>query len=217
MGSPRRAVTAVAADQLPDADSICAVLDRLAGELGLVVERRKNGRAALVGADGRRVQAWREDYPYPERLGRKEYEPAKRLLQIELLKLQRSVKSSGSRVLIIFEGRDAAGKGGTIRRFTENLNPRGARVVALDKPAAHEQGDNYLRRYLPHLPTAGEIVMFDRSWYNRAGIERVMGFATEAQIATFLVDTPLVERAIIDSGIILIKYWLEVSMDQQTK
>ncbi len=169
-------MTAVVADQLPDAEAVYAVLARLAADLGVGIERRKSGRMALVGPDGQRIRAWRENYPYPERLGRKAYEPAKRKLQIELLKLQRSVKATGGRVLILFEGRDAAGKGGTIRRFTENLNPRGARVVALDKPAAHEQGENYLGRYLPHMPTAGEIVMFDRSWYNRAGVERVMGF-----------------------------------------
>jgi len=208
-------VTAVAADQLPDADSICAVLDRLAGELGLAVERRKNGRAALVGADGRRVQAWREDYPYPERLGRKEYEPAKRLLQIELLKLQRWVKSSGGRLLILFEGRDAAGKGGTIRRFTENLNPRGARVVALDKPAAHDQGDNYLARYLPHLPNPGEIVLFDRSWYNRAGVEQVMGFCEPEEYARFLRDAPEFERRLAADGFAVIKLWFSITRAEQ--
>src|SRR5215813_985822 len=196
MESPGRAVTAVAEEQLPDADTIRALLDRLAGELGLAISRRKNGRAVLVGADGGRIQAWREDYPYPERLRRKAYEPAKRQLQIELLKLQRSVKSSGSKILILFEGRDAAGKGGTIRRFTENLNPRGARVVALDKPAAHERGDNYLGRYLPHMPRAGEIVMFDRSWYNRAGVEQVMGFCQPDEYATFLREAPEFERAL---------------------
>ena len=118
-------MTAVVADQLPDADAICALFARLAAELGLGVRRRKNGHAVLVAADGARIESWRENYPYPARLDRKAYEPAKRLLQIELLKLQRSVKSSGGRILILFEGRDAAGKGGTIRRFTENLNPRG--------------------------------------------------------------------------------------------
>ena len=208
-------MTAVAADQLPDADTIRALLDRLAGELGLVIERRKNGRAALVGADGRRVQAWRDDYPYPERLSRKAYEPGKRLLQIELLKLQRSVKSSGGRVLILFEGRDAAGKGGTIRRFTENLNPRGARVVALDKPAAHEQGDNYLARYLPHLPNPGEIVLFDRSWYNRAGVEQVMDFCEPDEYARFLRDAPEFERLMVAEGITVIKLWFSITRAEQ--
>ena len=208
-------MTAVAADQLPDADTIRALLDRLAGELGLAISRRKNGRAVLVGADGRRVRAWREDYPYPDRLRRKAYEPAKRQLQIELLKLQRSVKSSGSKILILFEGRDAAGKGGTIRRFTENLNPRGARVVALDKPAAHEQGDNYLGRYLPHLPKPGEIVLFDRSWYNRAGVEQVMGFCGPDEYARFLRDAPEFEQRMVADGITVIKLWFSITRAEQ--
>jgi polyphosphate kinase len=208
-------VTTVAADQLPDAETIRALLDRLAGELGLVIERRKNGRPALVGTGGRRVQAWREDYPYPERLRRKAYEPAKRLLQIELLKLQRTVKASGSRILILFEGRDAAGKGGTIRRFTENLNPRSVRVVALDKPAAHEQGDNYLARYLPHLPNPGEIVLFDRSWYNRAGVEQVMGFCEPDEYARFLRDVPEFERQMAADGITVIKLWFSITRAEQ--
>lgn len=210
-------MTAVAADQLPDADTVCALLDRLAAELGLGIEQRKNGRAMLVGADGAPIQPWRENYPYAERLRRKAYEPAKRLLQIELLKLQRSVKSSGGRVLIIFEGRDAAGKGGTIRRFTENLNPRGARVVALDKPAVHEQGDNYLRRYVPHLPTPGEIVIFDRSWYNRAGVEQVMGFCEPSEYARFLRDAPEFERRLIGDGIAVIKLWFSVTRAEQLR
>jgi polyphosphate kinase len=210
-------VTAVAASQLPDADTICAQFARLAAELGLGVERRKNGRAVLVAADGTRVHSWREDYPYPARLDRKGYEPAKRRLQIELLKLQRWVKSSGSRILILFEGRDAAGKGGTIRRFTENLNPRGARIVALDKPAAHEQGDNYLRRYLPHMPAAGEIVMLDRSWYNRAGVEQVMGFCVPEEYETFLREAPDFERKLTADGITVIKLWFSVTRAEQLR
>jgi polyphosphate kinase len=208
-------VTAVVADQLPDADAVLAVLSGLAAELGYHIDRRKNGRMVLVGADGRRIQAWRENYPYPSKLARKAYEPAKRKLQIELLKLQRSVKKSGGRVLILFEGRDAAGKGGTIRRFTENLNPRGARVVALDKPAEHEQGEYYLRRYLPHMPTAGEIVMFDRSWYNRAGVEQVMQFCRPEEYATFLRDAPAFERALVGDGITVIKLWFSITRTEQ--
>ncbi len=208
-------MTAVIADQLPDADTICAQFARLAAELGLGVQRRKNGRAVLVAADGARIHSWREDYPYPARLDRKAYEPAKRQLQIELLKLQRWVKSSGSRILILFEGRDAAGKGGTIRRFTENLNPRGARVVALDKPAAHEQGDNYLRRYLPHMPAAGEIVMLDRSWYNRAGVEQVMGFCQPDEYETFLDEAPDFERKLTADGVTVIKLWFSVTRAEQ--
>jgi polyphosphate kinase 2 len=210
-------VTAVVADQLPDAYTIRAQFARLAAELGLGVERRKNGRAVLVAADGTRIQPWREDYPYLARLDPKAYEPAKRQLQIELLKLQRWVKSSGSRILILFEGRDAAGKGGTIRRFTENLNPRGARVVALDKPAEHEQGDNYLRRYLPHMPAAGEIVMLDRSWYNRAGVEQVMGFCQPSEYETFLHEAPDFERRLAADGITVIKLWFSVTRAEQLR
>jgi polyphosphate kinase 2 len=208
-------VAAVVADQLPDTDTISAVLARLAAELGLHIERRKNGHAVLVGSGGARIHAWREDYPYGKRLDGRTYEQAKSQLQIELLKLQRWVKTSGSQILILFEGRDAAGKGGTIRRFTENLNPRGARVVALDKPAAHEQGDNYLRRYLPHMPTPGEIVMFDRSWYNRAGVEQVMGFCQQDEYATFLHEAPEFERRLAADGIAVIKLWFSVTRAEQ--
>jgi len=205
------------ADHLPDAGTVRGMLDRLAAELGLNVATMKNGRAALVTLDGTGIHAWRENYPYPERLGKKAYEPVMRSLQIELLKLQRSVKSSGSRLLMIFEGRDAAGKGGTIRRFTENLNPRGARVVALEKPAAHEQGDNYLRRYLPHLPARGEIALFDRSWYNRAGVERVMGFCEPHEYDTFLRDAPEFERQLVADGITVIKFWCSVTRAEQLR
>ena len=206
---------AVVADQLPEADTVRALLDRLASDLGLRMSTGKNGRVTLIGADGSRVAPWRENYPYPRRLGRKPYGAAKPLLQIELLKLQRSVKRSGHRVLIIFEGRDAAGKGGTIRRFTENLNPRGVRVVALDKPAEHEQGDNYLLRYLPHLPAPGEIVLFDRSWYNRAGVERVMGFCPPQEYLRFLRDAPAFERQLAASGITVVKLWFSVTRAEQ--
>ena len=134
----------------------------------------------LIGPDGRPVQTWREGYPYDERMSRGEYERTKRELQIELLKLQSWVKDTGQKIVLLFEGRDAAGKGGTIKRFTEHLNPRGARVVALDKPSESEQTQWYFQRYVAHLPAAGEIVLFDRSWYNRAGVERVMGARTRA-------------------------------------
>ncbi len=205
-----------AADRPLEPDT-CAPLDRLAAQLGLAVTRKKNGRAALVRADGTYVQAWRESYPYAERLDRKAYESAKRALQIELLKLQQSVKAAGQRVLIVFEGRDAAGKGGTIRRFTENLNPRGMRVVALDKPAAHEQGENYLGRYVPHLPRSGEIVLFDRSWYNRAGVEQVMGFCQPDEYARFLSDAPEFERQLVSDGITLVKFWFSVTRAEQLR
>jgi polyphosphate kinase 2 len=146
---------------------------------------------------------------------RREYEVEKRRLQIELLKLQGWVKDTGQKLVIVFEGRDAAGKGGTIKRFTEHLNPRGARTVALDKPSEREQNQWYFQRYVQHLPAAGEIVLFDRSWYNRAGVERVMGYCTEEQYQQFLVQTPEVERMFVDSGILLFKLWFSVSRGEQ--
>jgi polyphosphate kinase len=196
----------------PDTD---ALLDDLADELGLRVLRRAHGAPDLVAADGRPAQTWREGFPYRERLGKKSYATAKRDLQIELLKLQRSVRESQRRVAILFEGRDAAGKGGTIRRFTENLNPRGARVVALQKPTEKERGEWYLQRYIPHLPDPGQIVLFDRSWYNRAGVERVMHFCTPQEYTDFLADAPEFERMLVRDGIILIKFWFSVSRGEQ--
>ncbi|HKU30982.1 polyphosphate kinase 2 [Arthrobacter sp. NyZ413] len=169
----------------------------------------------LLGPDGTPVDTWREDYPYAERMDRDRYEHDKRLLQIELLKLQNWVKANGRRIVIVFEGRDAAGKGGTIKRFTEHMNPRGARVVALEKPSDREQGQWYYQRYLSHLPTTGEIVMFDRSWYNRAGVEKVMGFCTEAQYNLFVRQTPAFEKLLVEDGIDLIKFWFSVSRAEQ--
>ena len=148
----------------------------------------------LLRRDGTPVDTWREGYPYDERLDRHVYDREKRLLQIELLKLQEWIKDSGERLVILFEGRDAAGKGGTIKRFLEHLNPRGSRVVALDKPSERESKQWYFQRYVEHLPAAGEIVLFDRSWYNRAGVERVMGFCDERQYTEFLRDVPHLER-----------------------
>jgi polyphosphate kinase len=205
------------ADQLPDVDAVRAQLDMLAAELDLRIRQRKNGRVALLRADGTAIAPWREDYPYPTRLTRKPYEHDKRLLQIELLKLQRSVKESGDRILVIFEGRDAAGKGGAIRRVAEHLNPRGVRVVALEKPAAHEQGDNYLRRYSQHLPVPGEIVMFDRSWYNRAGVEHVMGFCQPDEYARFLADVPDFENGLVAGGVKVIKLWFSITRAEQLR
>ena len=158
-----------------------------------------------------------ESYPYRTRMSRRVYEREKKKLQIELLKVQSWVKESGQRIVCIFEGRDAAGKGGTIKRFMEHLNPRGARVVALEKPTETERGQWYFQRYIQNLPTSGEMVFFDRSWYNRAGVERVMGFCTPEQAKRFLEAVPLVERAMVESGIILIKYWLEVSPEEQER
>jgi polyphosphate kinase 2 len=198
------------ADMLPG-------LQRLAAEIGLQVTWRKGGRAVLRGPDGRDIEPWREGYPYPDLLPRRPYQVAKQSLQIELLKLQQSVKASGQRLLIVVEGRDAAGKGGAIRRFTENLNPRGTRMVALEKPAAHEQGDNYLRRFLPHLPGPGEIVLLDRSWYNRAGVEHVLGFCQREDYDRFLRDAPGFERTLTGEGIDLIKLWFSVTRAEQLR
>ena len=159
---------------------------------------------------------WREGgYPYKNRMTRKAYEEQKYLLQVELLKMQQWVKETGQRVVVIFEGRDAAGKGGTIKRFMEHLNPRGARVVALEKPTDSERGQWYFQRYIQHLPTHGEIVLFDRSWYNRAGVERVMGFCTDAEYDEFLRQAPELERQLVRSGITVIKFWFSVSRDEQ--
>ncbi|MDO5768086.1 MAG: polyphosphate kinase 2 [Psychrobacter sp.] len=161
---------------------------------------------------------WREGgYPYKNRLSRKNYEKQKYHLQVELLKLQHWVRETGQKVVIVFEGRDAAGKGGTIKRFMEHLNPRGAKVVALEKPTEQEMGQWYFQRYVAHLPTRGEMVMFDRSWYNRAGVERVMGFCTDEQYETFMRQVPEFEKHLIDSGIHLIKFWFSVSRDEQRR
>src|SRR6201988_4571431 len=145
-----------------------------------------------------------------EKLKTKEYERELEKLHIELVKLQEWVKSSGAKICIVFEGRDGAGKGGTIKAITERVSPRTFRVIALPAPTDREKTQMYIQRYLPHLPAAGEIVLFDRSWYNRAGVERVMGFCTTEQVQEFLRAVPLVERAIIQSGVLLLKYWLEV-------
>lgn len=161
---------------------------------------------------------WRKGgYPYKNRMSRKLYEKEKYLLQVELLKLQSWVKEHGQKLVILFEGRDAAGKGGTIRRFMEHLNPRGARVVALEKPTERELGQWYFQRYIPHLPTSGEIVLFDRSWYNRAGVERVMGFCTNEQYIEFMQECPEFERFLTRSGIYLIKFWFSVSRKEQRR
>ncbi|NMM90447.1 polyphosphate kinase 2 [Rhodococcus sp. SRB_17] len=161
------------------------------------------------------ADAWRQGYPYEKKMSRREYERKKRRLQIELLKLQLWVKDTGQKVLIIFEGRDAAGKGGSIKRFTEHLNPRGARVVALEKPTDIERTQWYFQRYVAHLPSGGEIVMMDRSWYNRAGVERVMGYCTPTQYLEFMREAPEFERMLVNSGIHLHKLWFSVSREEQ--
>jgi len=151
------------------------------------------------------------------RLRRKEYERELERLQVELVHLQQWVVATGAKVCIVFEGRDTAGKGGVIKRITERVSPRVFRVVALPAPNDRERTQMYIQRYLPHLPAGGEVVIFDRSWYNRAGVERVMGFATEQEVDRFLQMVPAVEQAMVDSGIILLKYWLEVDQDEQTR
>lgn len=161
--------------------------------------------------------AWRQGYPYDVKVTRAEYERRKHMLQVELLKWQVWIKETGQRIVIIFEGRDAAGKGGTIKRFMEHLNPRGARVVALEKPTERELTQWYFQRYVEHLPAAGEIVMFDRSWYNRAGVERVMGYCTDEQYEDFMRSTPEFERMLVNSGITVIKFWFSVGEAEQRR
>jgi len=153
----------------------------------------------------------------PEKLKRKDYDKALKKLHVELVKLQEWVKHKGLKVCVVFEGRDGAGKGGTIKAITERVSPRVFRVIALPAPTEREKSQMYGQRYLPHLPAAGEVVIWDRSWYNRAGVERVMGFTPEAQVQGFLKIVPAFEKLMVDSGIILIKYWLEVSMEEQTR
>jgi len=171
-----------------------------------------------IDPDAELSAGWREGaYPYRNLMSRKSYERQKYRLQVELLKLQAWVKETGQRVVVLFEGRDAAGKGGTIKRFMEHLNPRGARVVALEKPSEVERGQWYFQRYVEHLPTRGEIVMFDRSWYNRAGVERVMGFCSDAEYEEFLRQVPEFERQLVRSGVHLFKFWFSVSKAEQLR
>jgi len=171
-----------------------------------------------VSADDELAEGWRNGgYPYKNLMSRKNYEKQKYRLQVELLKLQAWVKETGQKVVIVFEGRDAAGKGGAIKRFMEHLNPRGARVVALEKPSEVERGQWYFQRYIQNLPTAGEIVLFDRSWYNRAGVERVMGFCSPDEYTEFMRQTPEFERTLARSGIHLIKFWFSVSREEQRR
>ena len=150
-------------------------------------------------------------------LKRKDYDKELALLHVELVKLQEWVKGTGAKICVLFEGRDGAGKGGTIKAITERVSPRVFRVVALPAPTEREKSQMYIQRYIPHLPAAGEVVIFDRSWYNRAGVERVMGFCTEDEAKWFLTAVPAFEKAIVDSGVILLKYWLEVSPEEQTR
>ncbi|MFZ4479775.1 MAG: polyphosphate kinase 2 [Rhodoferax sp.] len=192
-------------------DDVAAIRRMLFEDSGLGVEKD-------MSPDEELARDWRSGaYPYRNLLSRKNYEAQKYLLQVELLKLQIWAKDTGQRIVILFEGRDAAGKGGSIKRFMEHLNPRSARLVALEKPTETERGQWYFQRYVQHLPTAGEIVMFDRSWYNRAGVERVMGFCSEGEYQEFIRQAPLFERQLVQSGVHLIKFWFSVSRKEQRR
>ena len=176
------------------------------------------GSSKIIGGkDLLKISYEMGDYPYPEKISLEEYENEKHLLQIELLKVQAWVKESGQRILGLFEGRDAAGKGGAIKRFMEHLNPRAAHVIALEKPTEREQGEWYFQRYIQYLPTRGEMVFYDRSWYNRAGVERVMGFCTPEEHLEFLRQVPQIERMLVNSGIHLFKFWFSVSRQEQLR
>jgi len=189
-------------------------IDRLRTE-GFSVRDDHGEDPDLIDIEGRAVDTWRENYPYDTRMDRATYEVEKYLLQIELLKFQSWAKDNGSKHIIVFEGRDAAGKCGTIKRFQEYINTRHARTVALNKPSDREQGQWYLQRYIQHFPTAGELVMFDRSWYNRAGVERVMGFCSDDEYERFMEHVPLFEQLIVDAGISLTKFWFSVTRNEQ--
>jgi polyphosphate kinase 2 len=185
---------------------------------GLLKQQRMVADQLAPNPDDELLPDWREGgYPYRNLMQRRNYERQKYRLQVELLKLQAWVKETGQKVVILFEGRDAAGKGGTIKRFMEHLNPRGARVVALEKPTDFERGQWYFQRYVQHLPTNGEIVLFDRSWYNRAGVERVMGFCSAQEYAEFVRQAPEFERMLTRNGTHLIKFWFSVSRDEQRR
>jgi len=178
-------------------------------------QSRSRGRATAADSSGELHPPGAE--PAPEKMRTKDYEEQLRLLHIELVALQEWVKSAGAKVMIVFEGRDTAGKGGVIKRITERVSPRVFRVVALTAPTEREKSQMYFQRYLTHFPAAGEVVIFDRSWYNRAGVEPIMGFCSQEETDRFLEMAPMVEKAIVDSGIILLKYWLEVSAEEQTR
>ena len=195
--------------------SIREHIDKMRAE-GYTVRSDEHGSDPdLIDPGGRAVDTWREDYPYDERMTRADYDREKYALQVEFLKFQYWTQDVGGKHIIVFEGRDAAGKGGTIKRFTEHLNPRYARVVALAKPTERETGQWYFQRYIQHFPTAGEIVMFDRSWYNRANVERVMGFCSDEEYEQFMDQAPTLEKALIDSGITLTKFWFSVTQSEQ--
>ncbi len=189
-------------------------IDQLRTE-GYTVRDDHGSDPDLIAPDGSAVDTWREDYPYDARMTREYYAVEKYLLQIELLKFQVWARETQTRHVVIFEGRDAAGKGGSIKRFMEHLNPRGSRVVALTKPTETELGQWYFQRYVKHLPSNGEIVLFDRSWYNRAGVERVMGFCDDEQYEMFMRQVPAFEKMLVDAGMSLTKLWFSVTQNEQ--
>jgi len=192
--------------------------EALAATRTIARQLRQEKAAQSANPDEELSPDWRDGgYPYLHLMQRRNYEEQKYQLQVELLKLQAWVKETGQKVVVLFEGRDAAGKGGTIKRFMEHLNPRGARVVALEKPTDFERGQWYFQRYVSHLPTNGEIVMFDRSWYNRAGVERVMGFCSDQEYIEFMRQVPEFERMLVRNGTHLIKFWFSVSREEQRR
>ena len=217
------ALSAASAHEPAVLAEVHAMLDGVSPQDARALRRMLAQRLAVTGdtasdPDTALAPSWRDGaYPYRNLLSRRSYERQKYRLQVELLKLQAWVKDTGARVVILFEGRDAAGKGGAIKRFMEHLNPRGARVVALEKPSEIERGQWYFQRYIEHLPTRGEIVLFDRSWYNRSGVERVMDFCTEGEYDEFLRQCPEFERQLVRSGIHLFKFWFSVSRKEQRR
>jgi polyphosphate kinase 2 len=200
--------------KVPDNQNLREYIEHLREE-GYTVQDGHTPDPDLIDPQGNPVYTWQEGYPYDTRMDRDEYELEKYKLQVELLKFQYWLEDNGQKAIIIFEGRDAAGKGGTIKRFTEHLNPRTSRTVALSKPSDRELGQWYFQRYINYLPTAGEIVMFDRSWYNRAGVERVMGFCTDDEYEAFMNQAPQFERMLVESGIHVTKLWFSVSQQEQ--
>jgi polyphosphate kinase 2 len=195
-------------------ENVREYIDRLQID-GHTVGEDHDDDPVLIDAAGNAVDTWRENYPYEERLDRDVYDEQKYLLQVELLKFQNWTEDVGGKHVLLFEGRDAAGKGGTIKRFMEHLNPRYARVVALSKPGDREQHQWYFQRYASYLPTSGEMVLFDRSWYNRAGVERVMGFASDRDVEQFFNQVTLFEKMLVESGISVTKFWFSVTQSEQ--
>jgi polyphosphate kinase 2 len=215
---PADNATGLAADPDPVAERAAAPLGAMSSEPLKAPERMiRDVRTLRKNPEAIRHTFETGEYPYRTRMSNKLYLEHMSRLQVELLKAQNWVKETGQKIVVLFEGRDAAGKGGTIKRFMEHLNPRGARIVALEKPTEREKTQWYFQRYIEHLPAAGEIVFFDRSWYNRAGVERVMGFCTPNDYLEFMRSAPDIERMMVRSGIHLFKYWFSVTREEQAK